>query len=89
MKRVALLIAAVGLAIPLAALANDTKPTRAAQDAAEHRETEALNRLQAAGYHDFGAVTPAGTDYRTTVTKNGQQASVLVDPEKGVITPAR
>jgi len=58
MQRLVITIAVLGFAIPLAAHAADTRDSRAAKDAAEHRETEALNRLEAAGYHDFRDVTP-------------------------------
>jgi hypothetical protein len=89
MKRLAVTIAVLGCAIPLAAFAADTKASRVKQDAVEHHETEALNRLEAAGYHDFSDVTPAGSRYHATVTKDGQQATVLVEPDTGVITPVR
>ena len=58
-------------------------------DAKERRETEALNQLQAAGYHEFSNVAPEGRDYRATVTKNGQQMVVLVNPERGTVAVVR
>jgi hypothetical protein len=86
MKRVAVMIAVAGLGIPLAAFAADRHASKAAMNAAEHRETEAMNRLEAAGYHDFGPLKPAGSAYRVTVAKDGRQVSVLVDPDKGIVT---
>ena len=58
-------------------------------DAKERRETEALNRLQAAGYGDFSNVTPDGRAFRATVTMDGQPMVVRVDPDSGAVTAVR
>ena len=89
MNRVAMTIAVAGVAIPMAAFAADRHASKAAMNAAEHRKTEAMNRLEAAGYHDFGPLTPDGAGYRVTVEQDGRQVSLLVDPDKGILTAAR
>lgn len=105
MNRLALMAAALGFAIPSAAVAaaEDIPATsgqeagkatpfqarHASKDATERRETTALNQLEVAGYHDHSNITADGTKYRATVTKNGQQSTVLIDPDHDVIKPAR
>lgn len=89
MKRLAVTFAVLGCVLPLAAFAAGAQASRAAQDAKEHRETEALNRLEAAGYHDFSNVTPAAGGYQATVTKDGQQSTVMVQLNTGAITTVR
>jgi hypothetical protein len=61
----------------------------ASKDATERRETAALNRLEAAGYHNPGDIKPDGTMFRTTATKDGRQTTVLVDPDQEGVKPAR
>jgi len=57
-------------------------------DARERRETKALNWLEATGNRDFSDVRRDGRNYRATVTRDGMQQVVIVDPDNGRITPA-
>ena len=57
-------------------------------DARERRETKALNWLEATGNRDFSDVHRDGRNYRATVTNDGTQQVVIVDPDNGRITPA-
>jgi hypothetical protein len=54
----------------------------------ERRETKALNWLEATGNGDFSDVRRDGWNYRATVTRDGTQQIVLVNPDTGQITPA-
>ena len=57
-------------------------------NARERRETKALNWLEATGNRDFSDVRRDGRNYRATVTNDGTQQVVIVDPDNGRITPA-
>ncbi len=57
-------------------------------DARERRETKALNWLEATGNRDFSDVRRDGRNYRATVTNDGTQQVVIVDPDSGRISPA-
>ncbi len=57
-------------------------------NARERRETKALNWLEATGNRDFSDVRRDGRNYRATVTNDGAQRAVIVDPDNGRITPA-
>jgi hypothetical protein len=61
---------------------------RSLADAREHRETQAMNLIGAAGYSDFSDIKAVGKDFKATaVEKDGQRVSVLVDPDSGRVTP--
>ena len=57
-------------------------------DARERRETKALNWLEATGNRDFSDVRRDGRNYRATVTNDGTQQVVIVDPDNGRVSPA-
>ncbi len=57
-------------------------------NARERRETKALNWLEATGNLDFSDVRRDGRNYRATVTNDGTQQVVIVDPDNGRISPA-
>jgi hypothetical protein len=57
-------------------------------NAREHRETKALNWLEAAGDNDFNDLRRDGSNYRATVIRDGTPQMVIVDPDSGAITPA-
>jgi hypothetical protein len=59
---------------------------RSLADAREHRQTQAMNLIGAAGYNDFADMTAVGKDFRATAMKDGQRVSVLVDPDNGRVT---
>jgi hypothetical protein len=56
-------------------------------NARERRETRALNWLEATGNRDFSDVQRDGRNYRATVTNDGTQQIVIVNPDTGQITP--
>ncbi len=56
-------------------------------NARERRETKALNWLEATGNRDFSDVQRDGRNYRATVTNDGTQQIVIVNPDTGQITP--
>jgi hypothetical protein len=55
-------------------------------DQAGDRATKALNLLQANGYTQFSNFRPAGNEFEATVTRNGQQSVVIIDPDSGRIS---
>jgi hypothetical protein len=57
-------------------------------NAREHRETKALNWLEAAGDNDFTDLRRDGSHYRVTVIRDGMPQVVTVDPDSGAIAPA-
>jgi hypothetical protein len=57
-------------------------------DARERRETKALNWLEATGNRDFSDVRRDGRNYRATVTNDGTQQAVIVDPDNGRVSSA-
>jgi hypothetical protein len=57
--------------------------------AAERRETQALNILEATGGGEVSDVHPYGRAYRATVNQNGTAQTVIVDPRSGDIRPAQ
>jgi hypothetical protein len=59
----------------------------AADSADAERITRALNLLEANGYGGFTNFQPAAGGYAATVTKNGRQMNVTVNPDTGQVTP--
>ncbi len=83
----ALLVASAGIALAAAAPAgtNATTPDRDSVEAA--RMTQSLNLLGAQGYGDFSNFRQDGKNFAATVTRSGQQLSVVVDPDTNRVTP--
>jgi hypothetical protein len=50
------------------------------------RMTSALNLLEAKGYASFKDFKTDGANFSATVTKNGHNQTVVVDPVSGTIT---
>jgi hypothetical protein len=50
------------------------------------RITHALNLLEAQGYGDFRNFRQDGKNFDATVTRNGKQMSVQVDPDSNQVT---
>jgi hypothetical protein len=99
MKRIALTAAALSFALAAPALAAPNAATPAMQRDAgmaamsqipaapqASRMTAALNALEANGYGDFSNFKPDGSNFSATVTRNGKQATVVVDPDTGQVT---
>lgn len=51
------------------------------------RMTHALNLLEAQGYGDFSNFRAEGKNFAATVTRNGRQFTVVVDPDTDHVTP--
>jgi hypothetical protein len=63
------------------------KPTMAAQRLVD-RETQALNVLEAKGYGgNYTDFQRDGRNYSAMVMHNGKQQKVMIDPDRGTITP--
>jgi hypothetical protein len=84
-------IAALGIlpASGFAAMPQDHAPVdrSSAIDGQSQRATEALNLLEANGYTQFSDFRPAGSDFQATVTRNGRQEMVTIDPDSGRVAP--
>jgi hypothetical protein len=52
----------------------------------DDREVHALNWLEAAGYRNFGTVTPVGPNFQVVAMMNGTPVTVIVNPETGQIS---
>jgi L-lactate utilization protein LutC len=52
----------------------------------EDRETKALNLLEAKGDTQFSHFKADGLDFSAVVAKNGQNSTVVVDPDNGQVT---
>jgi hypothetical protein len=50
------------------------------------RMTSALNLLEAKGYASFSNFKQDGANFSATVTKNGQNETLVVDPDSGTVT---
>ena len=90
-------LAAPALAAPTASTA--AAPAPAAQQQHRHAKaamttnspearemTAALNALEADGYGDFSNFKANGSTFTATVTQNGKQFTVQVDPTTGQVT---
>lgn len=98
MKRIAFTAAALSFALAAPALAapNAAPAMRhhagmaaMTQNPASHgaqRMTAALNALEANGYGDFSNFKADGANFSATVTRNGKQTVVVVDPDTGQVT---
>jgi hypothetical protein len=63
------------------------KPTMAAARVVD-RETRALNVLEAKGYGgSYTDFQSAGRNYSAMVTHNGKSQKVIIDPDRGTVTP--
>jgi hypothetical protein len=59
-----------------------------AEDSPEaQRITRALNTLEANGYGNFTNFQPSGNGFTATVSKDGRQMNVMVDPDSGQVRP--
>jgi hypothetical protein len=62
---------------------------QAASRSSDHtaqRMTSALNLLEAKGYGSFDNFKSDGKNFTATVTRNGHEMSVRVDPDRGQVT---
>jgi len=50
-------------------------------DPSSERATKALNLLEAKGYTQFSNFRPTGRDFEATVTRDGRQSVVMIDPD--------
>ncbi len=50
------------------------------------RYTDALNILEAKGYNRFTGFKKTGDDFQASVTRNGKQETVVVDPDSHSVT---
>jgi hypothetical protein len=63
------------------------KPTMAAQRLVD-RETQALNVLEAKGYGgSYTDFQREGSNYSALVTHDGKQQKMMIDPDRGTVTP--
>ena len=96
MTRIALLTTALALganaALAATPAATPTPPARshaavpARDDASADRMTKALNLLEANGYAAFRNFKSDGKDFTASVTKDGHNMTLLVDPDADKVT---
>jgi hypothetical protein len=90
MTRFALLATVAGLALTAPAFASSqTTAVSPTQRGAAHlasRETQALNLLEAKGYHNFSAFHRDGGNFVAMVLEKGKPETVIIDPAAGTVT---
>jgi len=63
-----------------------THPATAMRNGADaQRMTKALNRLEAKGYGSFNNFKADGANYSATVSQNGHEETVVVNPDSGQV----
>lgn len=79
--------AVIGGVVGLSLLGASAGAFAAVGDANGSRYTDALNLLEAKGYVNFSNFHKAGNDFQASVTRNGRQMTVMVDPDNRTINP--
>ncbi len=82
----AFLLASAGIALA-ANMPSGTVANASDRNGAEARRmTHSLNLLEAQGYGDFSNFRQDGKNFAATVTRNGRQFTVVVDPDANRVT---